>query len=356
MLYWYPLDFTFVCPTEIKGFQSLTSDFGDESVAVIGVSTDSFYSHKNWFADRKTFPQDITHPVIADTNHAVSRAFGVLKEDQGVAFRATVIVDDKGIVRSVAVNDLSVGRSPKEVLRTVQALQSGGLCGADWQKGRLLRRVIHGTPRAIDGKNWREFTQAPLAVLMIGKSDCPACGAWTRGAGGIPRHRHRVDDVRFGKILLDEPGRVQAREPLARALDELPFNQLYAGGERSKSRGGRHRPAGAAPGERRRARGRIRRGRAEGCRRRRGARAHGHAQAARAAWAGAAAGSSASATARRRRDRLPQLAVARPGIADRRERGTVWIVNRPGDAARELFPGDRHRDARRSARAASTAR
>ena len=136
VLYWYPLDFTFVCPTEIKGFQGLLKEFEDESVAIIGVSTDSFYSHKSWFADRKTFPQDVTHPVIADTNHAISRAFGVLKEDQGVAFRATVIVDDKGVVRSVAVNDLSVGRSPKEILRTVQALKSGGLCGADWQKGQ----------------------------------------------------------------------------------------------------------------------------------------------------------------------------------------------------------------------------
>jgi len=136
VLYWYPLDFTFVCPTEIKGFQSLLGDFGDEKVDVIGVSTDSFYSHKNWFADRKTFPQEVTHPVIADTNHAVTRAFGVLKEDQGVAFRATVIVDDKGIIRSISMNDLSVGRSPKEILRTVQALKSGGLCGADWQKGQ----------------------------------------------------------------------------------------------------------------------------------------------------------------------------------------------------------------------------
>ena len=135
VLYWYPLDFTFVCPTEIKGFQSLIGDFKDDKAEIIGVSTDSFYSHKNWFADRKTFPQEITHPVIADTNHAVSRAFGVLKEDQGIAFRATVIVDDKGIVRAVSVNDLSVGRSPHEILRTVQALQSGGLCGADWKKG-----------------------------------------------------------------------------------------------------------------------------------------------------------------------------------------------------------------------------
>jgi len=135
VLYWYPLDFTYICPTEIKGFQGLSKEFSADGVAVIGVSTDSFFSHKAWFADRGIFPQEITHPVIADTSHAVSRAFGVLKEDQGVAYRATVIVDDKGIIRSVAVNDLSAGRSPNETLRTVQALQSGGLCGADWKKG-----------------------------------------------------------------------------------------------------------------------------------------------------------------------------------------------------------------------------
>ncbi|HVP30545.1 MAG TPA: peroxiredoxin [Myxococcota bacterium] len=135
VLYWYPLDFTFVCPTEIRGFQDLLDEFKDDKAEVIGVSTDSFFSHKAWFADKKTFPKDITHPVIADTNHAVSRAFGVLKEDMGVAFRATVVVDDKGIVRSVTVNDLSAGRSPQETLRTVQALQSGGLCGANWKKG-----------------------------------------------------------------------------------------------------------------------------------------------------------------------------------------------------------------------------
>ena len=76
--------------------------------------------------------------MIADTSHAVSRAFGVLKEDEGVAYRATVIVDDRGIVRSVAVNDLSVGRSPREALRTVQALKSGRLCGADWHKGEAF--------------------------------------------------------------------------------------------------------------------------------------------------------------------------------------------------------------------------
>lgn len=135
VLYFYPLDFTFVCPTEITGFEELKTDFDDDEVAVIGASTDSFFSHKAWFADRKIFEVPITHPVLADTNHEVSRAFDVLKEEEGIAYRATVIVDDTGVVRSVSVNDTEVGRSPNEVLRTVQAFQSGGLCGADWSKG-----------------------------------------------------------------------------------------------------------------------------------------------------------------------------------------------------------------------------
>lgn len=113
----------------------MLEDFDDDGVTVIGASTDSFFSHKAWFADRDTFPSEITHPVLADTSHAVSNAFGVLKEDLGAAYRATIVVDNEGVVRSMSVNDLSVGRSPKEVLRAVQATQSGGLCGADWKKG-----------------------------------------------------------------------------------------------------------------------------------------------------------------------------------------------------------------------------
>jgi alkyl hydroperoxide reductase subunit AhpC len=134
-IFFWPLDFTFVCPTEIRGFQDHLKEFADDAIDVIGVSTDSFYSHKAWFADRQTFPSEITHPVLADTNHSISRAFGVLKEDAGIAYRASVVVDDKGVIRAYHVNDTSVGRSPREVLRTVQALQSGGLCAADWKKG-----------------------------------------------------------------------------------------------------------------------------------------------------------------------------------------------------------------------------
>jgi peroxiredoxin (alkyl hydroperoxide reductase subunit C) len=124
-----------VCPTEIRGFEALLPEFRAESIDVIGVSTDSYFSHAAWFSDRKTFEAPITHPVLADTNHSVSRAFGMLKKDEGIAYRATVIVDPDGIIRSFSAHDLSAGRSPAEVLRTVQALRSGGLCPADWRKG-----------------------------------------------------------------------------------------------------------------------------------------------------------------------------------------------------------------------------
>ncbi len=138
VIYWYPLDFTFVCPTEIQGFQALLEDFQDDGIEVIGVSTDSFYSHQAWFENKDLFPTPITHPILADTNHEISKTFGVLNEAIGVGYRATVIVDDEGIVRSVAINDLSVGRNPGEVLRTVQAFMSGGLCGANWSKGEAF--------------------------------------------------------------------------------------------------------------------------------------------------------------------------------------------------------------------------
>jgi len=76
----------------------LLEDFEDDEVSLIGVSTDSFYSHGAWFADREIFPDEITHPVVADTNHSLSRAFGVLKDDLGVSYRGTIIVDDQGTV------------------------------------------------------------------------------------------------------------------------------------------------------------------------------------------------------------------------------------------------------------------
>ena len=135
VLYWYPLDFTLICPTEIREFQRLQTAFEREGTAVIGCSTDSFYSHRAWLAETPTFFKPITHPVIADTSHEVTRAFGMLYEAKGIAFRGTVVVDDSGVVRAFAANDTTVGRNPSEVLRTVEALRAGGVCGVNWKKG-----------------------------------------------------------------------------------------------------------------------------------------------------------------------------------------------------------------------------
>ncbi|MGE4620321.1 MAG: peroxiredoxin [Planctomycetota bacterium] len=135
VIYWYPFDFTSVCLTEVQGFQDLQDEFHNEGVAVIGASTGSFFAHKNWFEDGETFKGDISHPVIADTNHQITKAFDVFHEGLGVGYRATVIVDPQGVIRSQTVNDLSVGRSPAEILRTVQGFISGGACAANWSKG-----------------------------------------------------------------------------------------------------------------------------------------------------------------------------------------------------------------------------
>jgi len=135
LIYWYPLDFTFICPTEIVGFESLKEEFEDDDITVIGCSTDSWFSHNAWFADNNIFPQGVSHPVLADTTHSVTRAFGMMNEAVGVGFRGTVLVDGDGNVQMYSINGMDAGRSPNEILRTCQATQAGGLCGADWNKG-----------------------------------------------------------------------------------------------------------------------------------------------------------------------------------------------------------------------------
>ncbi len=132
VLFFYPLDFTFVCPTEIRSFAKHESDFEKLDASVIGASTDSFYSHKAWY--EKDLPE-VRFPVLADTTHKISRLFGVLKDDEGIAYRATFIIDPEGIVRYSAVSDLSVGRSVEEILRVLKALQSGELCPVEWKPG-----------------------------------------------------------------------------------------------------------------------------------------------------------------------------------------------------------------------------
>ena len=134
VLFFYPRDFTFVCPTELKAFEELRPEFEEEGARIIAASTDSWWAHRAWFTS-SPWLTDVSYPVIADTSHELARSYGVLMED-GAARRATFVVDPDGIVRHVAVTDLSVGRSARETLRVVQALQTGELCPANWRPGQ----------------------------------------------------------------------------------------------------------------------------------------------------------------------------------------------------------------------------
>ncbi len=133
-LFFYPLDFTFVCPTEIVAFNNALDDFEDRDCVVLTASTDSVYSHKGW-CDSNSDLANLKYPMLADTTHELSRAFGVLKEDMGVAYRGIYLIDPNGVVRWSAVHDLSVGRNVDEVLRVLDALQTDKLCPCNWKQG-----------------------------------------------------------------------------------------------------------------------------------------------------------------------------------------------------------------------------
>ncbi|HLI12945.1 MAG TPA: peroxiredoxin [Alphaproteobacteria bacterium] len=134
VVFFWPKDFTFVCPTEIAAFGKLDGEFRDRDAVIYGVSIDSEYVHLAWrqnHADLKELP----FPMLADIKRELSGALGILDKKEGVALRATFIVDPEGVIRFVSVNDLSVGRNPQEVLRVLDALQTDELCPCNWQKG-----------------------------------------------------------------------------------------------------------------------------------------------------------------------------------------------------------------------------
>jgi alkyl hydroperoxide reductase subunit AhpC len=131
ILFFYPRDFTFVCPTEIKEFAKLEADFKKYKGVIVGASTDSEHSHKAWF--EKDLPM-VKYPILADTTQRVSSNYNVLGSD-GASQRGTFIIDPEGVLRWMMVSDNSVGRSVKEVLRALQALQTGELCPVDWTPG-----------------------------------------------------------------------------------------------------------------------------------------------------------------------------------------------------------------------------
>jgi peroxiredoxin (alkyl hydroperoxide reductase subunit C) len=134
IVFFWPKDFTFVCPTEIAAFGRLNGDFRDRDAVVYGVSTDSEFVHLAW---RRSHPdlKDLPFPMLADVKRELSSAFGILDKQEGVALRATFIVDPAGVIRFASVNDLNVGRNPQEVLRVLDALQTDELCPCNWKKG-----------------------------------------------------------------------------------------------------------------------------------------------------------------------------------------------------------------------------
>jgi len=134
VVFFWPKDFTFVCPTEIVGFSEIESDLRDRDSQLLGVSIDSEYVHAAWRRHHEDLAK-VKFPWLADLKRELSGACGVLDKTEGVALRATFIVDPDGIIRYAAVNDLSVGRNPQEVLRTLDALQTDELCPCNWQKG-----------------------------------------------------------------------------------------------------------------------------------------------------------------------------------------------------------------------------
>ena len=134
VVFFWPMDFTFICPTEIAEFGKRNKDFADRDAQVLGASTDTHFVHLAW---RNNHPdlKDLPFPMLADTKRELSEALGILHKEAGVALRATFIVDPDGIIRWVSVNDLSVGRNVDDTLRVLDALQTDELCPCNWEKG-----------------------------------------------------------------------------------------------------------------------------------------------------------------------------------------------------------------------------
>lgn len=138
VVFFYPLDFTFVCPTEITAFDKRYDEFKKAGAEILAISTDSVYSHRAWIQT----PEDkgglgpVKFVLASDITKDVSRDYGVLMEDKGIALRGLFIIDPDGNLQYQVVHSLNIGRSVDETLRVLEALKTGGLCGADWKPGQ----------------------------------------------------------------------------------------------------------------------------------------------------------------------------------------------------------------------------
>ena len=159
VLFWYPLDFTLVCPTEIIAFSDKAEEFEKLGCQVIGASTDSVYAHMEYTKKPRSTGGlgDMKIPLLADPSLKISKSYGCLIEDEGITFRATYIIDKKGILRHISINDTPVGRNVDEVLRLVEAFQfadeNGEVCPVGWKKGK---KTLKADPTANNDAYWKE--------------------------------------------------------------------------------------------------------------------------------------------------------------------------------------------------------
>lgn len=143
ILLFYPLDFTFVCPTELIHFSDRLEDFEGVGAEVLGISTDSVHSHRAWL---KT-PQDkngiegVKYPIASDVGGKLAKAYNILVEESNIALRGLFIINPEGVLQYSVIHDLNIGRSVDETLRVLQGLQTGGLCAADWKPGQENLKV-----------------------------------------------------------------------------------------------------------------------------------------------------------------------------------------------------------------------
>ena len=154
ILFFYPLDFTFVCPTEIHAFQDALGEFESRNAQVIGVSVDSVNSHQAWLRTPKNDGgiQGVTYPILADLTKSISRSYDVLDEDVGITYRATFIINKEGKVMAQNISHRPIGRSVEEALRLLDAVQyneeHGEVCPAGWTKGKKAMKGSNDGVRA----------------------------------------------------------------------------------------------------------------------------------------------------------------------------------------------------------------
>lgn len=133
VLFFYPLNFTVVCPTELKQFHELHSKFEEEGAVVLGCSVDSIHAHQRWVKD--DLGGELAYPLLGDVTHSIAKDYDVLIHDKGYATRGSFIIDPEGRIQYVCLHNSQVGRDVEEILRVLQALKTGELCAAGWRPG-----------------------------------------------------------------------------------------------------------------------------------------------------------------------------------------------------------------------------